>query len=85
MRLPWFFAFCGSALLTHSGWTWSSELITAEDALASQTAVPMLAVDETPVNAQGPVITTVLSIPLTLTTLSLQAMVWFSLTPDTLT
>ena len=59
MRLPWFFAFCGSALLTHSGWTWSSELITAEEALASQTAVPMLAVDETPVNAQGPVITVV--------------------------
>lgn len=59
MRLPWFFAFCGSALLTHAGWTWSGELITAEEALASQTALPMLAVDETPVNAQGPVITVV--------------------------
>lgn len=33
--------------------------------------------------AQWPVITIVLEIPLTVTTLSLQAIVWFSLMPDT--
>jgi hypothetical protein len=59
MRLPWLVVFCGSALLTCSGLACAGELITAEEALASQTAVPMLAVDETSANPQGPVIAVV--------------------------
>ena len=46
----------GFAVLVGAGMAWSGELITAEEALASQAAVPMLAVDETPANPQGPVI-----------------------------
>lgn len=59
MRLLWLVAFCGSALLTQAGVVWSSALITAEEALASQAAVPMLTVHETPANPQGPVIAVV--------------------------
>ena len=59
MRLLWLVAFCGSALLTQTGVAWSSELITVEEALASQAAVPMLTVDETTANPQGPVIAVV--------------------------
>jgi len=54
MRPPWLVVFCSSALLTCSGLAWSGDLITAQEALASQAAMPMLAVDETPANPQGP-------------------------------
>ena len=56
MRLPWLVVFCGSALLTCAELGWSAELVTAEEALASQAEVPMLAVDATSANPQGPVI-----------------------------
>ena len=59
MRLLWLVHFCGSVLLAHAGLVWSGELITAEEALASQSAVPMLAVDETPASPQGPTIAVV--------------------------
>ena len=59
MRLPWLVFFCGSALLSFTGLACAGELITAEEAMASQAAVPMLAVDETPANPQGPVIAVV--------------------------
>ena len=54
MRLPWLVVGYGFALLTCSGLACAGELITAEEALASQAAVQMLAVDETPANPQGP-------------------------------
>ena len=59
MRLPWLVVGYGFALLTCSGLAWSGDLITVEEALASQAAVPMLAVDETSANPQGPVIAVV--------------------------
>ncbi len=59
MRLPWLVVFCGSALLTCAELGWSAELVTAEEALASQAEVPMLAVDATSANPQGPVISVV--------------------------
>jgi hypothetical protein len=59
MRLKWLVVYCGSVVLTHAGLAWSGELITVEEALASQAAVPMLSVDETPANPQGPVIAVV--------------------------
>jgi hypothetical protein len=59
MRLIGLVVFCGASLLTHAGLAWSGELVTAEEVLASHTALPMLAVDETPVNPQGPTIAVV--------------------------
>jgi len=59
MRLPWLVVFWGSALLSSTGLTCAGELITAEEAMASQAAAPMLAVDETPANPQGPSIAVV--------------------------
>ena len=55
----WLVVWYGAALLTYAGLSWSGELITAEEAQASQAAVPMLAVDEAPMNPQGPVIAVV--------------------------
>ena len=55
----WLVIWYGAALLTYAGLSWSGELITAEEAQASQAAVPMLAVDEAPMNPQGPVIAVV--------------------------
>jgi hypothetical protein len=55
----WLVVWYGAALLTCAGLSWSGELITAEEAQASQAAVPMLAVDEAPMNPQGPVIAVV--------------------------
>ena len=55
----WLVVWFGAALLTYAGLSWSGELITAEEAQASQAAVPMLAVDEAPMNPQGPVIAVV--------------------------
>ena len=55
----WLVVWHGAALLTCAGLSWSGELITAEEAQASQAAVPMLAVDEAPMNPQGPVIAVV--------------------------
>jgi len=55
----WLVVWYGAALLTYAGVSWSDELITAEEAQASQAAVPMLTVDETPANPQGPVIAVV--------------------------
>ena len=45
--------------MTLAGSAWCGELITAEEALASQAAVPMLAVNDTPANPLGPVIAVV--------------------------
>jgi len=42
----WLVVWYGAALLTYAGVSWSDELITAEEAQASQAAVPMLTVDE---------------------------------------
>ena len=55
----WLVVWYGATLLTCAGLSWSGELITAEEAQASQAAVPMLAVDEAPMNPQGPVIAVV--------------------------
>ena len=55
----WLVVWFGAALLTYAGLSWSGELITAEEAQASQAAVPMLAVDEAPMSPQGPVIAVV--------------------------
>lgn len=47
------------AVLAPAGPAWCGELITAEEAQASQGAVLMRPVDETPTNPQGPVIAVV--------------------------
>jgi len=51
--------FVGSMLLFCTGVALSGDLITLEEATASQAVMLMLTVDETPVNPQGPVIAVV--------------------------
>ena len=59
MRRHCWVVLCGFGLLSYASVTWPHDLITPEEALASQAAVPMLAVDDTPANPQGPVIAVV--------------------------
>jgi len=49
----------GSVLLAFTAVAFSDDLITLDEAKASQAVLPMLAVDETPINPQGPVIAVV--------------------------
>jgi hypothetical protein len=59
MRPPRLVVFCGGTLVSLAEMAWSSELITTEEAMASQAAVSMLIVDETLADPQGPVIAVV--------------------------
>lgn len=59
MRLACLALVYGSAVLTLTGSAWCGELISAEEAEASQSAILMRTVDDTPANPLGPVIAVV--------------------------
>jgi len=59
MRLPCLALVWGYAALALAGSAWCGELITAEEAEASQSAMLMRTVDDTPANPQGPLIAVV--------------------------
>ena len=56
MRLACVALVYGYAVLTLAGSAWCGELVTAEEAEVSQSAILMRTVDETPANPLGPVI-----------------------------
>ena len=59
MRIPLRVGLCGWVVLACAGPVHADALITPEEALASQSAVLMQLVDDTPANPQGPLITVV--------------------------